>query len=205
MTFERPRPRGDVMAYHCLACQRHQYDEYDPTNDCPGVTCPECADAAEWHKAIMAETCREDEHHCTCVPILRVRIKELNAALEDAMTLRVIPKRGPFIPDEPACPECAGTQLKLAILGKVLELLTKCDEKDAEITRLSALLVSESELHLVAVASLHNLERATRKVVEALRRCITFTDTPDNLTMQSRRRYWDAALANPVIVALGRE
>jgi hypothetical protein len=83
--------------------------------------------------------------------------------------LRVIPKRGPFIPDEPACPECAGTQLKLAILGKVhLELLTKCDEKDAEIARLSALLVSESELRLVAEASLHNLERAARKVVEAL-------------------------------------
>jgi hypothetical protein len=44
--------------------------------------CPECADAAEWHAAIMAETCGEDAHHCTCVPILRARIKELNAALE---------------------------------------------------------------------------------------------------------------------------
>jgi hypothetical protein len=71
-----------MMASHCSGCQRHQYDEHNPTSDCPGVTCPECADAAEWHAAIMAETCGEDEHHCACVPILRAKIKELNAALE---------------------------------------------------------------------------------------------------------------------------
>jgi hypothetical protein len=69
------------MSSHCPKCSSLLApSEGWISTDCPG--CPACADAAEWHAAIMAETCGEDEHHCACVPILRARIKELNAALE---------------------------------------------------------------------------------------------------------------------------
>jgi hypothetical protein len=46
--------------------------------DCPG--CPECADAAEWHDAIMAEPC-EGDVHCTCVPVLRMACADRDAQL----------------------------------------------------------------------------------------------------------------------------
>jgi hypothetical protein len=65
--------RHEVVGEPCLV---------DAIDAALAAGCPECADAAEWHAAIMAETCGEDEHHCACVPILRARIKELNAALE---------------------------------------------------------------------------------------------------------------------------
>jgi hypothetical protein len=71
------------MANHCFCCRGQYVGEVRGTGtpssmgasmlmDCPGVTCPECADAAEWHTAIMAETCGEDEQHCVCVPMLRM-------------------------------------------------------------------------------------------------------------------------------------
>jgi hypothetical protein len=71
-----------MMASHCSGCQRHQYDEHNPTSDCPGVTCPECADAAEWHRAIMEEACDAEtiDDHCTCVPVLRKEIARLQVA-----------------------------------------------------------------------------------------------------------------------------
>jgi hypothetical protein len=58
------------MANHCAGCIfENGWSAESLSDTCPG--CPECADAAEWHTAIMAETCREDEHHCACVPVLR--------------------------------------------------------------------------------------------------------------------------------------
>ena len=64
------------MPSHCRCCSGKFLDG-DVLGDCPG--CPECADAAEWHRAIMEETCDAgtQDDHCTCVPILRARIKEL--------------------------------------------------------------------------------------------------------------------------------
>lgn len=80
-------------------------------------------------------------------------------------------------------------------------------QRDAEIARLAALLVSESELRLAAEASLHNLEAATRKVVEAA----------DSVLANFHRQHLDVvsgsrcgtdlsdALADPVLVKLRRE
>jgi hypothetical protein len=197
--------------------------------------------------------------------------------------LRVIPRRGPHIPEEPEslacceegdvmqlpydgrkpeppydCPSCADRDAQLDRLGDELaeahleiarqrallygarciycdftvspevcnqdlgdqvlrEHIAQCDKHPLrqarqEIARLSALLVSESELRLAAEAPLHNLERATRRVVEALlawRRwhgkgsVVGGCDHTETLKC-SLCTASDVALADPVIVSLGR-
>ena len=42
----------------------------------------ELADIREAHRKVMAEECPSDEHHCTCVPVLRAEIKRLRGAME---------------------------------------------------------------------------------------------------------------------------
>lgn len=63
---------------HCGHCYDNHQSPY--SGECPGIVCPDCADNREWHRVIMAEKCGEDEHHCACVPILRARIRDLEAA-----------------------------------------------------------------------------------------------------------------------------
>ena len=67
---------------HCRCCSG-KFLENDVLGDCPG--CQECADAAEWHKAIMEEACDagERDEHCECVPVLRKAVKETTALLAD--------------------------------------------------------------------------------------------------------------------------
>lgn len=44
------------------------------------------AERDEQYQQVMNEACAPDEHHCTCVPHLRHRIKELTQALEGCVT-----------------------------------------------------------------------------------------------------------------------
>ena len=68
------------MPNHCRCCSG-KFLENDVLGDCPG--CQECADAAEWHKAIMEEACDagERDEHCECVPVLRKACAEKEAEI----------------------------------------------------------------------------------------------------------------------------
>lgn len=68
---------ADDRRAHCEMCDGTKAD----CTPCPGIVCQECADAAEWHRAIMAETCGEDDAHCTCVPVLKKAIAEKDAEI----------------------------------------------------------------------------------------------------------------------------
>lgn len=48
--------------------------------------CDTVADIREQTKIIMDERCATDEVHCTCVPILRARVKRLEDALNETIT-----------------------------------------------------------------------------------------------------------------------
>jgi len=80
---------------HCPGCAGSCYadlpNELPKVITCPGITCPDCADAAEWHKAIMAEPC-EGDVHCTCVPVLRKACAEKDAEIAtlEAATRKVV-------------------------------------------------------------------------------------------------------------------
>jgi len=79
------------MPNHCRCCSG-KFLENDVLGDCPG--CQECADAAEWHKVIMEESCDggPNESHCTCVPVLRKACAEKDAEIAtlQATTRRVV-------------------------------------------------------------------------------------------------------------------
>jgi hypothetical protein len=99
------------------------------------------------------------------------------------------------------CPSCADRDAQLDRLGDELA------EAHLEIARLSSLLVAESELRLVAEASLHNLERAARKVVEVLvdaKHTLEWTKGKEPEWERGSIALIDAALADPVIVKLRR-
>ena len=76
---------------HCRCCSGH-FIEDDVLGDCTG--CPECADADEWHKVIMEESCDggPNESHCTCVPVLRKACAEKDAEIAtlEAATRKVV-------------------------------------------------------------------------------------------------------------------
>jgi hypothetical protein len=190
--------------------------------------------------------------------------------------LRVIPRRGPHIPEEPEslacceegdvmqlpydgrkpeppydCPSCADRDAQLDRLGDELaeahleiarqrallygarciycdftvspevcnqdlgdqvlrEHIAQCDKHPLrqvrqEIARLSSLLVAESELRLVAEASLHNLEHTTRKVVEVLvdaKHTLEWTKGKEPEWERGSIALIDAVLADPVVARL---
>ena len=146
---------------HCRCCSGH-FIEDDVLGDCPG--CPECADADEWHRAIMEEACDagERDEHCECVPVLRKA--------------------------------CAEKEAEIARLTAVVEELQEeiqiqTDDKYALVSQMSALITERDAL-----------QAATRKVVEALRIARQYVQP---FTYDSEK--CDDALADPTIVALGRE
>jgi hypothetical protein len=229
------------MANHCLCCRGQYVGEVRGTGtpssmgasmlmDCPGVTCPECADAAEWHRAIMAETCGEDEKHCVCVPVLRRacadKDKQIIAQRETMETLERIQEEEIAEHVRLSVSEaCADRDEQLYRLGDELA------EVHLEIARLTtALEAAEREnrrlcvLHQLERSTLKNqftdLQSATRKVVEAIDNCLggrgAFSCAPKHDCRCTKDRGindecvcgaddLDAALADPVLVALGRE
>ena len=79
------------MPNHCRCCSG-KFLENDVLGDCPG--CQECADADEWHRAIMEEACDagERDEHCECVPVLRKACAEKDAEIAtlEAATRKVV-------------------------------------------------------------------------------------------------------------------
>jgi hypothetical protein len=140
------------MANHCRCCSG-KFIENDVLGDCPG--CPECADATEWHAAMMAQPCEEDVH-CACVPVLRMA----------------------------------------------------CADRDAQLYRLGDEL-AEARLEMA------KLQTATRKLVETVRKfdkwleysCPEGGINADKIPLDALEAWepCEIALADPVIVALGRE
>jgi hypothetical protein len=144
---------------------------------------------------------------------------------------------GPTPPPPYDCPSCADRDAQLDRLGDELaeaklEIARLQIERDGfgisatawatdlqkagkEIARLSSLLFDESELRFVADASLHNLERAVRKVVrvcEALQFCLYWEATDSDGRWKNKcsrvpKTLQQATdmLADPIIIKLGRE
>ena len=199
MTFEEWWAKGgrDYLMFHpnVKVYAAKAWDAALATNR----TCQECADAAEWHRAILEETCGEEDLHCACVPVLRQAVQAKTEILADCEVENVRLRK-----------EIARLTAEVDRLtgysDRLNGLRERLEDSNAQLTAERDALQRDLDIQIKRTEDARNerdaLETATSKVVEEAHRAIPYLNPVYCLAYLSVLR---EALADPTIVALRRE